>query len=72
LDARESTRRALKSRRGEGEVLIVTHEGRGWWDPQSSATGDVFTLVEHLDPSLNFGHVRQVLRRFVGITPVPV
>ena len=69
LDARESTRRALKYRRGEGEVLIVTHEGRGWWDPQSSAKGDVFTLVQHLDPSLNFGHVRQVLRRFVGMTP---
>lgn len=69
LDTRESTRRALKYRRGEGEVLIVTHEGRGWWDPQSSAKGDVFTLVQHLDPSLNFGHVRQVLRRFVGVTP---
>lgn len=69
LDERESTRRALKYRRGEGEVLIVTHEGRGWWDPQSQAKGDVFTLVQHLDPSLNFGHVRQVLRRFVGMTP---
>lgn len=69
LDMRESTRRALKYRRGEGEVLIVTHEGRGWWDPQSQAKGDVFTLVQHLDPSLNFGHVRQVLRRFVGMTP---
>ena len=69
LDRRESTRRALKYRRGEGEVLIVTHQGRGWWDPQSSAKGDVFTLVQHLDPGLNFGHVRQVLRQFVGITP---
>ena len=69
LDPRESTRRALKYRRDEGEVLIITHEGRGWWDPQSTARGDVFTLVQHLDPSLNFGHVRQVLRRFVGIAP---
>ena len=69
LDPRESTRRALKYRRDEGEVLIITHEGRGWWDPQSSAKGDVFTLVQHLDPSLNFGHVRQVLRRFVGLAP---
>jgi hypothetical protein len=67
LDARESTRRALKYRRDEGEVLIITHEGRGWWDPQSTAKGDVFALVQHLDPSLNFGHVRQVLRRYVGI-----
>ena len=50
-------------------MLIVTHEGRGWWDPQSTAKGDVFTLVQHLDPSLNFGHVRQILRRLVGIAP---
>ena len=69
LDPRESTRRALKYRRDAGEVLIITHEGRGWWDPQSTAKGDVFTLVQHLDPSLNFRHVRQVLRRFVGIAP---
>jgi hypothetical protein len=69
LDARQSTRRALKYRRGKGEVLIVNHDGRGWWDPMSDAKGDVFTLVQHLDPALNFGQVRQVLRRFVGVTP---
>jgi hypothetical protein len=69
LDPRESTRHALKYRRDEGEVLIITHDGRGWWDPQSTAKGDVFTLVQHLDPSLNFGHVRQVLRRYVGVAP---
>ncbi len=63
LDKSESTRRALKYRRAEGEVLIVTHGGRGWWDPQSSAKGDIFTLVQHLDPSLHFGRVRRVLRR---------
>lgn len=43
--------------------------GPGWWDPQSQAKGDVFDLVQFLDPSLNFGRVRQVLRRFVGIVP---
>ena len=69
LDRQESTRRALKYRRGEGEVLIVNHDERGWWDPQSSAKGDVFSLVQHLDPSLNFGQVRQVLRPFVGMAP---
>ena len=69
LDRKESTRRALKYRRGEGEVLIVNHDGRGWWDPQSSAKGDIFDLVQFLDPSLNFGQVRQVLRRFVGVAP---
>jgi hypothetical protein len=69
LDVRESTRRALKYRRGRGEVLIVTHDGRGWWDPLSQAKGDIFDLVQYLDRSLNFGQVRQVLRRFVGVAP---
>ena len=69
LDARQSTRRARKYRRGEGEVLIVNHDGRGWWDPLSEAKGDVFSLVQHLDPGLNFGHVRQVLRRLIGVAP---
>jgi hypothetical protein len=69
LDVRESTRRALKYRRGKGEVLIVTHDGRGWWDPLSEAKGDIFDLVQYLDSDLNFGQVRQVLRRFVGVAP---
>ena len=69
LDTRQSTRRALKYRRGEGEILIVNHDGRGWWDPLSDAKGDVFNLVRYLDPSLNFGQVRQVLRRYVGVAP---
>ncbi|MBB4420836.1 hypothetical protein GGE20_005827 [Rhizobium leguminosarum] len=47
IDAKESTRRAVKFRRG-GEIVIVTHEGRGWFDPLSDAKGDVFRLVEHL------------------------
>ena len=29
LDARESTRRALKYRRGAGEIVIVNHDDRG-------------------------------------------
>jgi hypothetical protein len=69
LDRKESTRRALKYRREEGEVLIVNHDGRGWWDPQSSAKGDIFDLVQYLDPNLNFGQVRRELRRFVGVAP---
>ena len=43
LDRRESTRRAVKYRREAGEVLIVDHNGRGWWDPQSTAKGDIST-----------------------------
>ncbi|MBB3302252.1 hypothetical protein FHT72_005901 [Rhizobium sp. BK077] len=48
IDAKESTRRAVKFRRG-GEIIIVTCEGRGWFDPLSEAKGDVFRLVENLD-----------------------
>jgi hypothetical protein len=69
LDRKESTRRALKYRREAGEVLIVNHDGRGWWDPQSTAKGDIFDLVQYLDPNLNFGQVRRELRRFVGVAP---
>ena len=63
------TRSALKYRRGAGEIIIVNHDGHGWWDVTGSAKGDVFNLVQHLDPSLNFGQVRQLLRGFVGIVP---
>ena len=69
LDAAGSTKAALKYRRSAGGIIIVNHDGRGWWDATSTARGDVFSLVQHLDPSLNFGQVRQVLRRFVGISP---
>ncbi|MQB46096.1 DUF3991 and toprim domain-containing protein [Rhizobium sp. ICMP 5592] len=48
IDIKESTRRAIKFRRGS-EIIIVTHDGRGWFDPLSDAKGDVFGLVEHLD-----------------------
>ena len=38
-------------------------------DPQGSAKGDVFDLVQHLDPSLNFGQVLKELRRLIGVAP---
>lgn len=69
LDRAESTRRCLKYRRGPGEIVIVNHEGRGWWDPLSEAKGDIFTLVQHLEPGLNFTQARHVVRGFVGIAP---
>jgi hypothetical protein len=69
LDHAESTRRSLKYRRGAGEIVIINHDGRGWWDPLSEAKGDIFTLVRHLDPGLKFGEARRVLRGFVGIAP---
>jgi hypothetical protein len=68
LDKRESTRRALKYRR-DGEILIVNHDGRGWWDPLSEDKGDVFKLAQRLDHRLNFGQVRKVLRGLVGMVP---
>jgi hypothetical protein len=69
LDRAESTHRSLKYRRGEGEIVIVNHDGRGWWEPLSEAKGDIFSLVQHLEPGLNFGEARRVLREFVGIAP---
>jgi hypothetical protein len=67
LDQSESTRRALKFRRGPCEIVIVNHEGKGWFDPLSDAKGDIFNLVQHLEPALNFGQVRQRLRTVVGL-----
>ena len=74
LDKAESTRRALKYRGGPGEIVIVTHDGGGWWDPhklpaEPGGRGDIFCLVQRLDPTLNFGQVRKVLRGLVGIAP---
>ena len=69
LDRKESTKLSLKYRRGKGEILIVNHAGRGWWDPTSDAKGDVFRLVQRLEPGLSFGHVRKRLRAFAGLSP---
>ncbi|MGE0148010.1 MAG: DUF3991 domain-containing protein [Parvibaculaceae bacterium] len=70
LDRRASTRRALKYRRGEGEIIIVNHDGRGWWDPGDAQTkGDVFSLLQYLEPGLNFGEVRRRLRMLAGQPP---
>jgi hypothetical protein len=48
IDVKESTRKALKYRRG-AEIVIVIHGGRGWFDPLSDAKGDIFGLAKHLD-----------------------
>jgi len=69
LDRAESSRRSLKYRRGEGEIVIVNHDGRGWWDPLSDRKGDIFTLIQHIQPGLNFNDARRVLREFVGVAP---
>ena len=69
LDKRESTHNCLKFRRGNGEIVLVTHGGKGWWDPCSTAKGDIFALVQHLEPTMNFGEVRKLLRPLAGISP---
>src|ERR1700759_2150089 len=43
LDKAESSRACLKYRRGRGEILLVTHEGRGWASPRG-AEGSVRNL----------------------------
>ena len=47
IDLKESTQRAVKYRR-DSEIIIMIHEGHGWFDPLSEAKGDVFSLVAHL------------------------
>ena len=53
LDRKESTKGSLKYRRGKGEILIVTHAGRGWWDPTSDAKGDVFRPAQRAATALS-------------------
>ena len=33
LDARESTPHCPKYRGGSGQIVLVTHGGKGWYDP---------------------------------------
>jgi hypothetical protein len=69
LDERESTRRATKYRRGGGEIIIVTHDGKGWFDPLAEgARGDVLALAQRVWGG-NLGHVRKALRPLAGIVP---
>lgn len=48
VDLKESTRKAVKYRRGD-DIIIVIHDGKGWFDPLSDAKGDVYSLVQHLN-----------------------
>jgi len=68
LDARESTRHAAKYRHGAGRIVIVTHEGRGWFDPLNDRRGDVLALAQHIWGG-SLGHARKALRPLAGITP---
>jgi hypothetical protein len=67
IDVKESTRRAIKFRRGS-EIVIVTHEGRGWFDPLGDDKGDAFSLVMHLD-HVNFADAFDFVAALVGFHP---
>lgn len=67
IDLKESTRRALKYRR-DADIIIVIHDGRGWFDPLSPAKGDVFDLAEHLGAS-GFPDACDRVAALVGFVP---
>ncbi|HRO00420.1 MAG TPA: DUF3991 domain-containing protein [Nitrobacter sp.] len=68
VDLRESTPKAIKYRRGKGEIVIVIHEGRGWFDPLSEDKGDVFSLARHLGAP-DFGSSLKAVAELVGFEP---
>ncbi len=67
LDVKESTRKAMKYRR-DAQIIIVIHDGKGWFDPLSDGKGDVFRLVQHLSgPS--FVEAMTEVADLVGFVP---
>lgn len=67
LDVKESTRKAMKYRRA-AQIIIVIHEGKGWFDPLSDGKGDVFRLVEHLE-GVPFVEAMSDVAGLVGFVP---
>jgi len=65
LDLKESTRKAMKYRRGS-EIIIVIHDGKGWFDPLGEGKGDVFNLVEHLH-GVRFVEAMHEVASLVGV-----
>lgn len=64
IDLKESARRAVKYRRG-GNIVIVTHDGCGWFDPLSDEKGDIFSLVMFLE-RIPFPHAAEAVASLVG------
>lgn len=72
FDRSESSARHRRFRRVKGDSIIVTHGGKGWWDPHNSASitkGSVIDLVRFLNPGMTLGGARVELRRMLGLTP---
>lgn len=67
IDLKESTRRAVKVRRGD-DIMIVIHDGRGWFDPRSDAKGDIFALASHL-VGVNLSGALDVVTALVAYQP---
>ncbi len=67
LDLKESTRKAMKYRR-DAQIIIVIHDGRGWFDPLSDGKGDVFRLVQHLEGG-SFIEAMDHVADLVGFVP---
>ncbi len=67
VDLKESTRKAVKYRRGD-DIVIVIYDGKGWFNARSEAKGDVFSLVMHLD-SVDFAEATQRVSDLVGFVP---
>jgi len=70
VDMKESTRRAVKFRRG-AEIIIVTHEGRGWFDPLSDDKGDIFALIALLE-HLTFSEAVDRVGDLIGYKAAPI
>ena len=68
LDKAESSVNAAKYRGGSAQIVIVTHQGKGWFDPLADARGDVIALAQHLWGG-SIGHARKALRPLAGIAP---
>lgn len=67
LDLKESTRKAMKYRR-DAEIIIVIHDGKGWFDPLGDGKGDVFNLVQHLQGE-GFVEAMHEVADLVGFVP---
>ena len=67
IDIRESTRRAIKFRRSD-DIIIVIHDGKGWFDPLSDAKGDVLSLIRHLE-GVSFADALAIAADLVGFVP---
>lgn len=72
IDLKQSTRRAVKYRRADEEIVIVIHNGKGWFDPLSDAKGDVFKLAEHLGAAGFVAALDRVAETVGFVTTAPI